>query len=46
MQGYNEQFYGKSWAATDLAAAIGVPISTLRRRIMLWVNQVKPQLSH
>ncbi|KAI5060978.1 hypothetical protein GOP47_0023483, partial [Adiantum capillus-veneris] len=28
-----------SWAATDLASALGVPVSTLRRRIMLWVNQ-------
>ncbi|MCO5567286.1 hypothetical protein L7F22_020976 [Adiantum nelumboides] len=28
-----------SWAATDLASALGVPVATLRRRIMLWVNQ-------
>lgn len=28
-----------SWTATDLASALGVPVSTLRRRIMLWVNQ-------
>ncbi|KAH7437518.1 hypothetical protein KP509_05G076000 [Ceratopteris richardii] len=28
-----------SWAATDLASALGVTVSTLRRRIMLWVNQ-------
>lgn len=34
------QFEGcASWAATDLAAALGVPVTTLRRRIMLWVNQ-------
>ncbi|CAM6090151.1 unnamed protein product [Calypogeia fissa] len=34
------QFEGKSsWAASDLAEAVGVSASTLRRRIMLWVNQ-------
>ncbi len=28
------------WTAAELAEAVGVPILTLRRRIMLWVNQV------
>lgn len=27
------------WTATELAEAVGVPVITLRRRIMLWVNQ-------
>jgi len=28
------------WTATELAEAVGLPVATLRRRIMLWVNQV------
>ncbi|KAL3697240.1 hypothetical protein R1sor_011316 [Riccia sorocarpa] len=28
-----------SWLASDLALSVGVPLATLRRRIMLWVNQ-------
>jgi len=28
------------WTATELAEAVGLPVGTLRRRIMLWVNQV------
>ncbi|KAG6547269.1 hypothetical protein Mapa_011205 [Marchantia paleacea] len=34
------QFESQSrWLASDLALAVGVPLVTLRRRIMLWVNQ-------
>ena len=32
------------WTATELAEAVGVPVITLRRRIMLWVNQVQIEL--
>ncbi|CAK9234248.1 unnamed protein product [Sphagnum troendelagicum] len=34
------------WTAAELAEAVGVPILTLRRRIMLWVNQGVLRESH
>ncbi|XP_024541138.1 anaphase-promoting complex subunit 2 isoform X1 [Selaginella moellendorffii] len=27
------------WSASELAAASGIPVTTLRRRIVLWINQ-------